>query len=158
MPRPVEPTETIRPARREDVAAIVGLLADDAIGAEREDARDPLPEEYYAAFEAIDGDPNQELVVFEVAGRVAGTLQLTIIPNLTYRGRRRALIEGVRMSREDRGSGQGAKLVRWAIARAHDRGCHLVQLTSDKRRSEAIAFNERLGFVATHEGMKLSLR
>jgi len=77
------------------VAAIIGLLADDAIGAAREDASDPLPEEYYAAFEAIDGDPNQELIVLDVAGRVTGTLQLTIIPNLTYRGGRRALIEGV---------------------------------------------------------------
>jgi GNAT superfamily N-acetyltransferase len=137
------------------VAAIIGLLADDAIGAAREDASDPLPEEYYAAFEAIDGDPNQELVVLDVAGRVTGTLQLTIIPNLTYRGGRRALIEGVRVSREVRGSRHGTSLVQWAIARARERGCRLVQLTSDKRRSEAIAFYERMGFAATHEGMKL---
>jgi len=106
----------------------------------------------------IDRDPNQELVVLDVAGRVAGTLQLTIIPNLTYRGGRRALIEGVRVSRNDRGATQGARLVQWAIARARERGCHLVQLTTDKRRPEAIAFYERLGFAATHEGMKLWLR
>jgi len=155
LPPTAEPSASIRPARREDVAAIIGLLADDAIGAAREDASDPLPEEYYAAFEAIDGDPNQELVVLDVAGRVTGTLQLTIIPNLTYRGGRRALIEGVRVSREDRGSRHGASLVQWAIARARERGCHLVQLTSDKRRSEAIAFYERMGFAATHDGMKL---
>ena len=139
------------------MVAIVGLLADDAIGATREDPGDPLREEYYAAFEAIDRDPNQELVVLDVADRVAGTLQLTIIPNLTYRGGSRALIEGVRVSREDRGSRHGARLVQWAIVRARERGCHLVQLTSDKRRPEAIAFYERLGFAATHEGMKLWL-
>jgi GNAT superfamily N-acetyltransferase len=152
------PSARVRPALREDVAGIVGLLADDAIGATREDARDPLPGEYYAAFVEIDRDPNQELVVLDVAGRVAGTLQLTIIPNLTYRGGRRALIEGVRVSREDRGAKQGARLVLWAIARARERGCHLVQLTTDKRRPEAITFYERLGFAATHEGMKLWLR
>lgn len=132
-------------------------MADDALGATREDPRHPLAAEYYTAFEAIDRDPNQELVVLDVAGRVAGTLQLTIIPNLTYRGRRRALIEGVRVSRDSRGSGRGARLVEWAITRARDRGCHLVQLTTDKRRSEAISFYEGLGFAATHEGMKLPL-
>lgn len=135
------------------------LLADDPLGAKREAYALPLPARYYAAFEAIDRDENNELVVVEGADKeVVGMLQLTFIPYLTYRGGWRALIEGVRVAAHLRSSGIGRRLFQWAIERARERGCHLVQLTSDKARPDAIRFYESLGFVASHEGMKLHLR
>ncbi len=146
-----------RRACREDLDAIVGLLADDPLGAKRESYTSPLAESYYAAFEAIDRDPNNELVVVQVEGDIVGVLQLTFIPSITYRGGWRALIEGVRVSSNMRSSGVGTRLFMWAIERARQRQCHLLQLTSDKTRPDAIRFYERLGFVASHEGMKLHL-
>ncbi len=146
-----------RRASRDDVPAIVRMLADDALGAKREAFVSPLPESYYVAFEAIDRDPNNELVVAELDGRIIGILQMTFIPYMTYRGSWRALIEGVRVDSAARSSGVGRKLFTWAIDRARQRDCHLVQLTSDKARPDAIRFYESLGFVASHEGMKLHL-
>lgn len=112
---------------------------------------------YYTAFEAIDRDPNNELVVATLDGRTVGVLQLTFIPYLTYRGRWRALIEGVRVDSSVRSSGIGRMLFEWAIERARQRGCRIVQLTSDKMRPDAIRFYQSLGFVASHEGFKLYL-
>ncbi|MGE5674084.1 MAG: N-acetyltransferase family protein [Mycobacterium leprae] len=146
---------TFRLANREDLPAIVRMLADDLLGARREEYTLPLPPSYYTAFEAIDSDPNNELIVAELDGTVCGVLQLTYIPYLTYRGRWRALIEGVRVDSSRRGSGIGRKLFQWAIERAQEKGCHLVQLTTDKARPDALRFYESLGFVASHEGMKL---
>jgi GNAT superfamily N-acetyltransferase len=123
----------------------------------REAYAEPLPESYYEAFEAIGRDPNNELVVAELAGRVIGVLQLTFIPNITYRGGWRAQIEGVRVAAEFRSSGIGRKLFEWAIDRARRRDCRLVQLATDKARPDAMRFYESLGFVASHEGMKLQL-
>lgn len=152
------PAVTFRHAVRDDVPAIVRLLADDPLGANREHNVAPLPEAYYSAFDAIDRDPNNELIVVESEGHtVVGVLQLTFIPGITYRGGWRALIEGVRIAAELRSSGVGKRLFEWAIARARARGCHVVQLTSDKSRADAIRFYERLGFVASHEGLKLHL-
>jgi GNAT superfamily N-acetyltransferase len=152
------PPLAFRRARRGDLPAIVHLLADDPLGAQRESDVSPLPAGYGAAFDAIEADPNQELVVAEANGAVVGVLQLTFIPSLTYRGGWRALIEGVRVAAALRSGGVGQQLFEWAIARARERGCHLLQLTSDKSRPDAIRFYERLGFVASHEGMKLRLR
>lgn len=146
---------TIRTAKREDVAAIVAMLADDKLGKLREDFRDPLPQPYYDAFEIIDRDPHQILVVLEHEGAVIGTLQLSLIPYLTYRGGIRAQIEAVRIRSDYRGKGTGEQLFRWAIAEAQNKGAHLVQLTTDKKRPDALRFYEKLGFVASHEGMKL---
>jgi GNAT superfamily N-acetyltransferase len=154
---PGELNITIRRAIRSDVSAIVRMLADDALGAQREAYESPLPSSYYAAFEAISADPNNELVVACEGDRVIGVLQLTFIPYLTYRGSWRALIEGVRIDSSARSRGLGRKLFEWAIERARQQGCHLVQLTSDKSRSDAIRFYESLGFVASHEGFKLHL-
>ena len=148
---------SFRPATRDDVNDIVRMLADDPLGAKREAYGSPLPGRYFAAFEAIERDPNNELVVAVRAARVVGVLQLTFIPYLTYRGGWRALIEGVRVDASVRSGGVGRKLFEWAIERARARGCHMVQLTSDKERPDAIRFYEGLGFVATHEGMKLHL-
>ncbi|RZL63828.1 MAG: GNAT family N-acetyltransferase [Variovorax sp.] len=146
-----------RPARRADLPAIVGLLADDPLGAQRESPGEPLAPGYGAAFDAIERDPHNELVVAEADDRVVGVLQLTFIPSITYRGSWRALIEGVRVAADRRSGGLGRALFEWAIARAQARGCHLVQLTSDKARPDAIRFYEQLGFVASHEGLKLKL-
>jgi GNAT superfamily N-acetyltransferase len=146
-----------RPARQDDLPALVRMLADDPLGAQREVVSDPVDAAYAAAFAAIDTDPRNELIVAELDGAVAGTLQLTIIPCLTYRGRPRALIEGVRVDSSVRSHGIGAAMIEWAIERARSRNCVMVQLTTDRARDEALRFYERLGFVASHHGMKLHL-
>jgi ribosomal protein S18 acetylase RimI-like enzyme len=148
---------SFREATREDVPTLVGLLAADPLGAQREDASHPLPAAYAEAFEAIDCDPNQELVVATLQGVVVGVLQITFVPSLTYRGGWRAQIEGVRVGEAVRSQGVGRSLIGHAITRAEERGCRLVQLTTDKRRPEAVAFYQSLGFMASHEGMKLRL-
>lgn len=153
----MEEALTFRSAHREDVPVLVAMLADDALGAKREQNTDPLPESYFDTFQAIDTDPNNELVVACVEDEIVGMLQLTFIPYLTYQGGWRALIEGVRVNRNRRGQGLGRKMFEWAIARARERGCHMVQLTTDKSRPDALRFYESLGFKASHEGMKLHL-
>ncbi len=144
-----------RPARREDVPLIVALLADDPIAAAREG--DPSDEAYLAAFQAIAADPRQELVVAEADGEVVGTMQLTFVPGLSRRGGERALIEAVRVGASMRGQGLGRAMMRWAIDRARERGCRMVQLTSDKARADAHRFYTSLGFVDSHVGFKLGL-
>lgn len=146
----------IRRATASDVAAIVAMIADDQLGATRESLDDLTP--YLAAFEQIDADPNQVLVVADRNDEVIGTLQLTIIPGLSRRGSTRGLIEAVRVAAPARGSGLGSTLVRWAVEESRTRGCTLVQLTSDKSRTEAHRFYTNLGFANTHEGFKLKLR
>ncbi|SFW91739.1 GNAT family N-acetyltransferase [Amycolatopsis australiensis] len=146
---------TIRRARREDVGAIVRMLADDQLGAARDDPDDLRP--YLRAFEDIDADPNQALVVVVFRDEAVGTLQLTIIPGLARRGALRGQIEAVRIRADHRGSGLGADLVRGAIDESRRRGCALVQLTSDVSRVAAHRFYERLGFVPSHTGFKLKL-
>jgi GNAT superfamily N-acetyltransferase len=151
-----------RDARRGDVMAIIALLADDEIGAGRETIADAageagVDEAYWTAFDEIDADPRNRLIVAESGGMVIGTLQLTILPGLSRRGMRRALIEAVRVSSAQRGQGTGRRLITWAVEEARRSGCGLVQLTSDKRRESAIRFYESLGFQATHEGLKLPL-
>jgi GNAT superfamily N-acetyltransferase len=147
----------MRPATRGDVPRIVQLLADDPLGATREQCTDPLPSAYWDAWAAIDADPNQRLVVADDDGTVVGVLQLTFIPGLTRLGSWRAQVEGVRIDRSRRGLRLGEQLLTWAIDEARRRGCQLIQLTTDKQRPDAHRFYERLGFAATHEGMKLRL-
>ncbi len=145
-----------RIAVKEDVPSIVQLLANDKLGQLREAFKDPLPEQYYDAFANINSDPNQELIVIENESKeIVGTLQLSFIQYLTYKGGIRAQIEAVRVSEDLRGEGIGQKLFQWAIDRAKERKAHLLQLTSDKNRPDAIRFYEKLGFVASHEGMKI---
>ncbi len=147
-----------RRARREDVPAIVRLLADDPLGAGREALGEAeLPAAYWRGFDAIDADARQLLVVGELDGRVVGTLQLSFIPSLTYRGGERAQIEAVRVEAGSRGQGVGRAMVLWAIGQARLRGCRLVQLTTDRRRPDALRFYESLGFRASHTGLKLPL-
>lgn len=145
-----------RKAKREDVIAIVKMLASDKLGHLRENFADPLPEKYYLAFDNIYKDNNQELIVLETEeGIIIGTLQLSFIQYLTYQGGIRAQIEAVRIREDFRGKGIGEQLFTWAITRARERGAHLIQLTTDKKRPEALRFYEKLGFRASHEGMKL---
>jgi GNAT superfamily N-acetyltransferase len=147
----------LRRAVRDDLTQIIALLADDALGAEREELTQPLADPYTRAFETIDADPNQELVVAHADGAIVGVLQLTFVPYLTHRGSWRAQIEGVRVHSSHRGTGTGTEMLQWAIARARERGCRIVQLTTDKRRPDALRFYESLGFRSTHEGLKLDL-
>ena len=144
-----------RKATRNDVPSIVRLLADDPLGAKREKYVEPLPSQYYAAFDEINSDKNNYLIVAELDNQVVGTLQLTLITYLTYQGGKRALIEGVRTDKSVRGQGVGKAMLEWTIQKAKSEGCHVVQLTTDKTRPDALEFYKKLGFVASHEGMKL---
>jgi GNAT superfamily N-acetyltransferase len=149
------PEIEIRTANRDDLQAIVELL--------RRDSVTGVPDEpgvsaaQIEAFETIAAHPDNELIVATLGGEVIATLQLTFIPGLSFNGAWRAQVEGVRVRHDLRSRGIGARLMEWAIRRARDRGCRLVQLTSNNSRVDARRFYERLGFIASHTGMKLYL-
>jgi GNAT superfamily N-acetyltransferase len=148
-----------RKAKEKDVSIIVEMIADDELGKTRENFQKPLPIEYIKAFEKINSDENQELMVVEDENsEIIGTLQLSFIQYLTYRGGTRAQIEAVRIRKDKRGLGIGKTMFEWAINRAKERNAHLLQLTTDKKRPKAIKFYEDLGFKATHEGMKMHFK
>jgi GNAT superfamily N-acetyltransferase len=149
---------TLRPATREDLPAIVGLLVDDPFGRTREatSGADDF-EPYETAFVAIDNDPSQLLVVATDAMEVVATMQLSFIPGLARRGALRAQAEAVRVAASHRSRGLGKAMFQWAIDEARCRGCAVVQLTTDKTRADAHRFYESLGFAASHEGYKLRL-
>ena len=149
----------IRKATKEDISSIVGLLANDQLGKLREEFTDPLPNSYYEAFEQINQDPQQFLMVMvNDLEEVIGTFQLSFIPYLTYRGGTRAQIEVVRIREDMRGKGIGQRFFEWAIEKSKERKAHVLQLTTDKKRPEALRFYEKLGFKASHEGMKLHFK
>ena len=144
----------IRRARRDDVAAIAGMLADDPLGSARERIEQPLPPSYFQAFEAVERDPNIQLVVAEDGdGAVIGCLQLCVLPGLSSQGASRALIEDVRVATHCRSRGIGEQLVQWAVAEARARGCKLVELLTHHPRVDAQRFYKRLGFQPSHVGM-----
>lgn len=147
-----------RSAQQSDLADIIRLLADDDLGSKREVVSDPVDTRYLAAFAAIEADANQLLAVAsDEAGRVVGCLQLSFLPGLSRTGMWRGQIESVRIAKGHRGSGLGSQFIEWAIARSKERGCGLVQLTSDKTRADSIRFYEKLGFVESHAGLKRNL-
>lgn len=148
---------TVRQATVEDLPAVVRLLADDPLGALREQVTEPLPRAYQTAFAAMQAQTGNDLLVAERGGHVVGCLQLTVIPGVSRLGATRAQIEGVRVAAAARGAGIGELMVREAIDRAQRAGCVLVQLTTDTTRVDALRFYERLGFRATHVGMKLHI-
>lgn len=154
---PIGSPAKIRRAHASDVPAIVKLLADDFLGAQREDLGEPLNPRYQAAFDAIEIDPNQLLAVVEIEDEIVGCLQITFIPGLSRLGVWRGLIESVRIARQARGSGIGRTMIQWAIEQCRQRGCGLVQLTTDKSRTDTLRFYQSLGFVDSHEGLKLAL-
>ncbi|MDP5278116.1 GNAT family N-acetyltransferase [Sphingomonas sp. DG1-23] len=146
----------LREATSGDLPAILALLAEDTIPADRE--TDPTDQRYRAAFDAIAADPNQLLVAAELGGRVVGTLQLSFLPGLSFRGAWRGQIEAVRIASDVRGRRYGEELIAWAVERCRDRDCFLVQLTSSNARTDAHRFYERLGWTKSHTGFKLKLR
>jgi GNAT superfamily N-acetyltransferase len=151
-------TVTFQEATVDDLPQVVRLLAQDPLGAQRERPEQPLPQAYRNAFDRMRGQPgNRILLAVEPSGAVVGCLQLTVLHGLSRQGLTRAQIEGVRVARDRRGLGIGEGLMRHAIALARREGCGLVQLTTDRRRADAHRFYERLGFVASHLGMKLDL-
>lgn len=147
----------VRPALRNDVPAIVRLLADDVLGAKREQATDPLPRAYFDAFDAIAAQGGNEILIAELDGEVVGCLQLTVIPGLSRVGMSRGQVEGVRVSSKHRGQRIGEMLIAAATDRARELGCKIIQLTTDKTRVDAHRFYERLGFESTHIGMKRTI-
>jgi len=143
-------------ATEEHLPDIVKLLANDLLGKKRENYQLPLPKAYEQAFEIILKDPHQELMIMlDETDAVIGTLQLSFIQYLTYQGGVRAQIEAVRIAEHKRGEGLGEVFFKWAINRAKEKKAHVIQLTTDKQRPDALRFYEKLGFKATHEGMKL---
>ncbi|MEZ5932940.1 MAG: GNAT family N-acetyltransferase [Alphaproteobacteria bacterium] len=146
-----------REAGRDDVPAMVRLLADDALGRSREAVGDDVDPAYISAFEAIGQDPNNHLIVADLDGAVIGCMQLTAIPHLAFRGGTRLQIEGVRVDQAYRGRRVGAAMIDHALAVARARGCHLVQLTSNRQRPDALRFYQRLGFAPSHVGFKMDL-
>ena len=145
-----------RKATEKDLLEIVKMIADDELGEKRENFQNPLPIEYLRAFQQINADAGQELVVVENEdSEIIGTLQLSFIQYLTYQGGIRAQIEAVRIRKDHRGLGIGKKMFEWAINRAKQKGAHLLQLSTDKKRPLAIKFYESLGFKKSHEGMKI---
>jgi ribosomal protein S18 acetylase RimI-like enzyme len=146
-----------REAQEHDIERIVEMLADDVLGQARERFEKPLPESYRSAFYAIHADPNNELIVAVEKDKIVGVQQVTFTPYMTHQGSWRATIEGVRTCSTVRGQGIGGQLIRYAINRAKERDCRLIQLTTDKQRPDALRFYEDLGFSATHEGMKMLL-
>lgn len=151
-------TMMLREAERDDIPAIVELLVDDQLGAGRDGATtDAELWPYLHAFDALNADPAHLLLVATDQGQVVATMQLSFIPGLARRGALRAQIEAVRVRQDHRIRGVGAAVFAWAIDESRRRGCALVQLTTDKSRADAHRFYERLGFVASHEGLKLAL-
>lgn len=147
-----------RPAKRDDLPSIVRMLAEDDLGSQRERFDEPLPSSYFKAFEAIDKDPNHELIVAEMDGEVVGTLHLMFLPSISYQGGLRAQVESVRVDGKYRGLGFGEEMMKWAVERARGRDARLVQLTTHESRLDAHRFYERLGFEGSHLGMKLDLK
>jgi ribosomal protein S18 acetylase RimI-like enzyme len=149
---------TIREATHADLPAIVALLFDDESGRTREDPSLPLDPRYLAAFDAIDADPNQQIIAAELDGAVIGTMQLSFLPGLSFRGSWRGVIEAVRIASHLRGQRLGEQMIAWAVEQCRARDCKMVQLTSKADRTAAHRFYARLGFVQSHVGMKLHLR
>ena len=147
----------IRRAEEGDLPAIVAMLADDPLGSSREDASQPLGKAYRDAFAVVDADPNQFLAVMTDGGRVIGTLQISYLAGLSLQGAWRGQIEAVRVAADRRGERLGQRLLEWAIGQCRERGCRVVQLTTNKSRADAHRFYERLGFKASHIGYKLNL-
>ena len=151
------PGITFRDATLADLPAIVMLLAEDTLGEKREDPSLPLDPAYERAFHTITANPDQRQIVAEQDSVVIATMQLTFIPGIAFRGAWRGQIEAVRVANALRGQGIGGTMIDWAVQQCRERGCRMVQLTSDKSRGAAHRFYERLGWTRSHEGFKIKL-
>ncbi len=147
----------IREATIDDLPQIIKLMADDFLGSQREEYKIPLPKCYINAFENILKDKNNILLVVCDGKTVLGNLQITFTQYLSHKGSLRATIENVRVVKDKRNFGIGTQLMSYAIHLAKERNCLMIQLTTNKTRSDAQRFYKRLGFQNTHEGMKLNL-
>ena len=151
-------TLSIRKATLEDLDFIISLIGTDPIA----DARNPeTPDDrkhQREAFDAINRDPNHLLMVAELEHQPVGSFQLSFIPGVSRQGAWRGQIESVRIHPEYRNRGLGGAMMEWAVERCRERGCGLVQLTSDQQRTSAHRFYGRLGFLPTHTGFKLRMR
>lgn len=147
---------TYRHAAITDLPFIIGLIIEDSVVATI-DAPDAAHPGYAAALAAIDADPNQEMLIAEFDGEPVGCFQLSYLPGLMRQGMWRAQVEAVHVRADRRNAGFGSEMIEWAIARCRERGCGLVQLTSNKARHDAHRFYVRLGFAQSHEGFKLLL-
>jgi GNAT superfamily N-acetyltransferase len=154
MPASNVPGISIRDATAADLPRILELVAQLSLDAPREELGPPVPEHYRAAFQAIEADPRQRLLVLEANGRIAGTLVLVVVPNLSHQGRPYALVEDVVVDEAERGAGYGELLMRYAMDAARSAGCYKLVLTSNKRRADAHRFYKRLGLEATSEGFR----
>ncbi len=150
-------TVSFRRAVRDDLPAIVKLLADDVLGRSRENYSEPLDARYEDAFAVVDADPRQMLIVAEIDGTVIGTMQIAFLSGIGRMGALRGQFESVHIAEGLRGQGHGAAMIHWAVERCRERGCDFVQLTSDRRRAGAHSFYEGLGFAPSHVGYKLFL-
>jgi len=148
---------TYRKAKIEDVKAIIALLVEDELGSSRENAAEKIDPKYIEAFHKIDSDPNQFLMVVNLDDEIVGTCHLTIMPSLTFTGSTRMQIEAVRVSEKHRGNKIGEWMIDTSIEYARSQGVKIIQLTTNKKRDRAKKFYEKVGFTATHEGMKLYL-
>jgi len=148
---------TYRDATAADLPAIIAMLAEEQIGGRKDDPAEPLDPVYLAAFEAIDGDPRQRLIVAELDGAIVGTMQLSFLPGVAFRGAWRGQIEAVRIAGSLRGSGLGTQMIEWAVARCRDRGCRMVQLMSKQDRLGAHRFYEKMGWGKSHFGFKIKI-
>lgn len=148
---------TLRPAEEKDLSGIIRLFVEDELGATRELITDPLQQSYHLAFQEIIEDKNQILLIVEYKRKLIGTCHLTIMPSLSFRGSRRLNVENVHIDKKFQGQGVGTLMIQKAIAVGQERGCKIIQLTTNKKRSRAQAFYEKIGFIPSHEGMKLYL-
>ena len=147
----------LRTADKRDLPQLVRLLAEDALGTTREVLTEPLSENYHLAFQEITEDKNQTLLVVEYDHTVIGSCHLTVIPSLSFQGSRRLTLENIHIDKRYQGQGIGTWMIEQALALGREKGCKIIQLTTNKERFRAIAFYKKLGFKATHEGMKLYL-
>lgn len=146
-----------RAARPEDLPYLVELIVEDSVISTNDDPADAMAADYRAALAAIDADPNEEMIIAELDGRRVGCFQLSYLPGIMRRGMWRGQIEMVHVQGGRQGQGIGTQMMRWAVERCRERGCGMVQLTSNKKRPDAHRFYERLGFLKSHEGFKLYL-
>lgn len=148
---------TFRTATKDDLHAVIALLADDEIAENREKPVEGVSDEYLRAFAAMESEHYNHMLLAESGGRIVGCLQLAFVPGLSRKGTKRAIVESVRVAADRRGSSVGTSLMKEAIRLAREGGCGIVQLTSDNRRSRAHLFYRRLGFEQSHYGFKKEL-
>lgn len=146
-----------RPATLNDLNFIISLLQNDSLGSVRECSKKNIFNQYLNAFNEINNDTNHLLLVVEMDKKIIGTMQMSLIPNLTFQGSKRCLIEGVRVAKTHQGQGVGKKMFEWAMDWARQNNCKIIQLTTNKERRDALVFYEKIGFENTHHGLKMYL-